>query len=47
MLPPAAPALPCLPVQTPQCTDLVQKWTLDMAQHFKSLDQTHLLAVGR
>lgn len=34
------------PAQTPECTDLFQKWVLDMATHFKSLDQQHLLTVG-
>jgi hypothetical protein len=34
------------PVQTPECTDIFQKWVLDQATHFKSLDQRHLLTVG-
>ncbi len=38
---------PSLPLpQTPECTDVFQKWVLDMATHFKSLDQQHLLTVG-
>lgn len=33
-------------MQTPECVDLFQEWVLDMATHFKSLDQQHLLTVG-
>ena len=41
------PLSPCLlSVQTPECTDLFHQWVLDMATHFKSLDQQHLLTVG-
>ncbi|PRW56573.1 mannan endo-1,4-beta-mannosidase 2-like [Chlorella sorokiniana] len=36
----------CSAYETPECTDLFQKWVLDMATHFKSLDQQHLLTVG-
>lgn len=33
-------------LQTAECTDLVSRWVQDMSQHFKSLDQRHLLTVG-
>ncbi|KAL4422049.1 hypothetical protein ABPG77_004865 [Micractinium sp. CCAP 211/92] len=38
--------LRCSSYEVPGCTDLVTKWVLEMAQHFKSLDQRHLLTVG-
>ena len=45
--PPTTSAHPSVaPSQTPSCTDNFNKWVLDMATHFKSLDQRHLLTVG-
>ncbi|PSC71493.1 mannan endo-1,4-beta-mannosidase [Micractinium conductrix] len=38
--------LRCSSYETAECTDLVSRWVQDMSQHFKSLDQRHLLTVG-
>lgn len=38
--------LRCSSYEVPECTDVVTKWVLEMAQHFKSLDQRHLLTLG-